>query len=212
MHWRSVILNKSGCYWQSAIVCLVFKVKKKARQTIYCFTLHCLVIAYHWTKNDQNVTIYSSVPHSTLLCISTDQLITTVQFYCTESTYQHLPRCTQLHRTSTIKPLYATFFSLTRTVCNSMPPHIPTESPRGRCTWLWPALYPTVHHCRIHWSTLYHTERHCNWHQLAKYPVVPPFTTHCNDLYQNVHKFTVHWLVLKCINMVIFFSLVDIIV
>lgn len=211
MHWRFVILNKSDCYWQSAIVCLVFKVKKKARQTIYCFTLHCLVIAYYWpkmTKMWQFIHLYLTLPYYAFLLTSTlPQYSFTVQNLLTR-TYPAVHHCTghrQLNH-------YTQLFSLTRTVCNSTPPHIPTESPRGRCTWLWPALYPTVHHCRIHWSTLYHTERHCNWHQLAKYPAVPPFTTHCNDLYQNVHKFTVHWLVLKCINMVIFFSLVDIIV
>lgn len=163
MHWRFVILYRSGCYWQSAIVCLVFKVKKKARQTIYCFTLHRLLIAYYWTKNDTNVIhiithLYPALPCYAFL------LTSTVQFYCTEFTYQQLLRCTPLHRTLTIKPLYTTVFSLTRTVCNCTPPHIPTESPRGRCTGLWPALYPTVHHCTIHLPTLYQTERHSNWH------------------------------------------------
>lgn len=156
MHWRFVILNKSDCYWQSAIVCLVFKVKKKARQTIYCFTLHCLVIAYYWTKNDQNVTIYSSVPHSTLLCISTDQHITTVQFYCTESTYQHLPRCTPLHRTPTIKPLYATFFTDQNCVQLYATAHsdwIPTRS-------LYRALTSTVPNCTSLCNALINTVSH----------------------------------------------------
>lgn len=154
MHWRFVILNKSDCYWQSAIVCLVFKVKKKARQTIYCFTLHCLVIAYYWTKNDQNVTIYSSVPHSTLLCISTDQHITTVQFYCTESTYQHLPRCTPLHRTPTIKPLYATFFhwpemcaTLRHRTFRLNPHEVAVQGSDQHCTQLYITVQYINQHC-----------------------------------------------------------------
>lgn len=170
MHWRFVILYRSGCYWQSAIVCLVFKVKKKARQTIYCFTLHRLLIAYYWTKNDTNV-IHIITQHCSNLIFCTPlylamhfywpaQYSFTVQNLLT-SNYSAVHHCTGHWRLNHYTQL---FFSLTRTVCNCTPPHIHTESPRGRCTGLWPALYPTVHHCTIHLPTLYQTERHSNWH------------------------------------------------
>lgn len=94
MHWRFVILNKSGCYWQSAFVCLVFKVKKKARQTIYCFTLHCLVIEPKMTKMWQFIHLYLTLPYYAFLLTSTlPQYSFTVQNLLT-STYPAVHHCT----------------------------------------------------------------------------------------------------------------------
>lgn len=83
--------------------------------------------------------------HCTILLISNER-------YCTE----YLTALAQLHTTAQgtdkhFTPLYLTFlYPLTRTVCNSTPPHIPTESLWGSCTGLWSALYQTVPHCTIH--------------------------------------------------------------
>lgn len=156
MHWRFVILNKSGCYWQSAIVCLVFKVKKKARQTIYCFTLHCLVIAYYWTKITkmwQFIHLYLTLPYYAFLLTSTlPQYSFTVQNLLT-STYPTVHHCTGHRQLNHYTQLFFTDQNCVQLYATAHSYWIPTRS-------LYRALTSTVPNCTSLYNTLINTVSH----------------------------------------------------
>lgn len=159
MHWRFVILYRSGCYWQSAIVCLVFKVKKKARQTIYCFTLHRLLIAYYWTKNDTNV-IHIITQHCSNLIFCTPlylamhfywpaQYSFTVQNLLT-SNYSAVHHCTGHWQLNHYTQLFFTDKNCVQLYATAHSYWIPTRS-------LYRALTSTVPNCTPLYNTFTNT-------------------------------------------------------
>lgn len=160
MHWRFVILYKSGCYWQSAIVCLVFKVKKKARQTIYCFTLHRLLIAYYWTKNDTTV-IHIITQHCSNLIFCTPlylamhfywpaQYSFTVQNLLT-SNYSAVHHCTGHWQLNHYTQLFFHWQELCATVRHRtflLNPHeVAVQGSDQHCTQLYTTVQYIYQHC-----------------------------------------------------------------